>query len=149
MAKSTITGFKGLEDNLKKLHKAHAKNVMRKALKEASKPVVEKAAAYAPVETGTLSDSIKSGSRLNKTQGRLQRREVGRHAVDYFIGSSSPRAILSEFGTERHAPDPFLAPAWDSSKDQVLEDLKKRLWANTVSSLTKRGIAVDSPEGGE
>lgn len=149
MSKSTITGFAGLEENLKKLHKAHAKNVMRKALREASKPVVEKASSYAPVETGTLSESMKVGPKLNQTQARLQRRAEGRHTVEMFIGPTSPRGVLLEFGTEHTAPDPFLAPAWDSSKDEVLADIKRRLWENTKNSLTKRGIAFEGPEGDE
>lgn len=142
---SNVHGFKGLEANFKKLRKAHANNIKRKALREAAKPIVDKAASYAPVETGTLSDSIKVGPKLNKTQARLQRRIVGKHGVDMFIGSSSPKAILLEFGTEHHAPDPFLAPAWDSSKGQIVKDIGDRLWANTIASLTKRGIAVDMP----
>ncbi|WP_158637464.1 HK97-gp10 family putative phage morphogenesis protein [Paracoccus sulfuroxidans] len=149
MSKITITGFKGLEENLKKLHKAHAKNVLRKTLREAGKPVAEAAAANAPHDTGALEASITVSTKLTRSQRRLEKKLDGKHAAEMFIGAGSAKAHLVEFGTEHTAPDPFLSPAWDSMKGQVLEDIKKKSWENTIASLTKRGIAVDLPDSGD
>ena len=39
-------------------------------------------------------------------------------------------ARLQEFGTEHHAAQPFMRPAWDKHKGALLGRLKDLLWAN-------------------
>ena len=40
-----------------------------------------------------------------------------------------PQAVMQEFGTEHHGPQPFLRPAWDGGKMRMLSGIKRDLWA--------------------
>ena len=43
-------------------------------------------------------------------------------------GEGAPHGTLQEHGTEHHAPQPFLTPAWEQLKHAVLEKLKIEMW---------------------
>ena len=144
---SEVKGLKELEAKLAKLSQGHGKGAMRNALRKVAKPIAKAAEAAAPVASGGLKKSIKVSTRLNKSQATQQKREEGKHAVDLFIGATSRHGGLVEFGTEKTAPQPFLAPAWDGGKDQLFADLKTEMWKNTLSALKKNGIETD--EGDE
>lgn len=78
------------------------------AVKEAAQTTRDLARQGAPVDTGTLRDSIKmSGSRLTRR-----------------VKANARYSLYVEFGTNtRGGPQPFLYPASDRGEDQLLTDL--------------------------
>lgn len=130
-----IEGLKELDRALKQLPKATAKRVLRAALKKAGQPIAADAASRAPRLTGRLAESVTVKTTLTKGQRRKSRKEKG--AVVMFIGATRPTAHLIEFGTQKMAARPFLRPAWDSGKMQVLATMKKELW-KAIQKAAKR-----------
>jgi len=137
---AAIYGAKELENALNELPKSMSKSALRTALTKSAQPVVEAAKRYVPVDTGELRDSITTGTKLTKNQRRFQLKVGG---AQIFIGASWPKgahAHLVEFGFMltghepskvriRHIPaQPFLRPAWDENKDQVLARIGGELW---------------------
>ena len=140
-----VFGGKELERALKQLPKATAKNVLRRALRNAAKPTVAAAEAMVPVgPTGNLKASISINTRLKVSQ-----RTGGRtDGVEIFIGASSPpgyHAHLIEFGTVQMAAQPFMRPAWDSTQQEVLASISDEVWkslaksARTLARKAERG----------
>jgi HK97 gp10 family phage protein len=41
-------------------------------------------------------------------------------------------AHLLEFGTSRQPAQPYMRPAWDSTKQAVLENIRAALWAEIL-----------------
>lgn len=146
-----INGLSDLDKAMDNLSKSVSRNVMRTALKKAAQPMADKAKELVPVKTGTLRDSIKVGSLLNKNQKKLQRKLTAdeRSSIELFVGPSYLRGDggrhghLVEFGTAPHmnggefkgtqhpgtAPHPFMRPAFDAEAKPTIERLKPLLWA--------------------
>lgn len=147
-----VEGLRELEKALRELPRATAKRVMVRALKEAAKPLIADASANAPVLTGALKDSINVSSRKPKgakgpgsvafaaaMAGGASRAQAGQAAraanaanrggsVEVYVGPGrNPQAIFQEFGTSKHPPQPFMRPAWDSTKQQVVDSIKAAL----------------------
>lgn len=146
-----VEGLKELEKALRELPRATAKNVMVRALKQAAKPLVASASADAPVLTGALRDSINVSSRKPKgakgpgaaafaaaMAGGASRAQAGQAAraanrgsggsVEVYVGPGRhPQAVFQEFGTSKHPPQPFMRPAWDATKQQVVDSIKAAL----------------------
>lgn len=123
-----IDGLLELQDALRTLPDATAKNVLRRVGRKRLQPIVDMAAALAPKKTGRLARSIRIGTRLSKRQRREYEAE-GPHDITIFGGAAAlPHAHLQEFGTRHHKRQPFLQPAWDAGKNQLLEGLKEDLW---------------------
>lgn len=153
MAKSRIRieGLRELEKALKELPRATAKNVMVRTLKNASEPMVSMAAENAPVLTGALKASIGVSSRKPKDakgpgaaafaeamKRGASKAEAGQAAraanakvggsVEVYVGPGRhPQGVLQEFGTAHNAPKPFMRPAWDATKMDVLGRIKTAL----------------------
>lgn len=152
-SKFEFDGFKELEENLKRLEKLSTqRSVMRKAIDDASKHIVDQAKSYAPFRTGRLEGSIKMSGKLNKSQSRLEKgnRETDTEITRY-LGSTDQKAHLIEFGTaprtnggkfagSQHpgtSPDPFLRPAWENGKKEVIPNLKDTL-VKRINAAIKR-----------
>jgi len=137
---------------LRDLPKAMEKTVLRGALRKAAQPILAAAKENVPAgATGNLSDSLKIGTRLKKSQRRYRHRDV----VIVFIGSSAPHAHLIEFGTqERYRKRggstgsmpayPFLTKAWDAQKRAALDilvvEIRKKL-LSAAKRLRRRAEA--------
>lgn len=127
-----IEGARELDAALAQLPAATGKAVMRRALTKAARLTASRARAYAPVETGNLRESITITPRLNRRQSRGQPK-----AGDVAIyvgpavgkGAKGSHGHLLEFGTYKMAARPFMRPAWESTKDQVLRTIQAELWA--------------------
>lgn len=153
-----VHGLRELEAKLLQLEKKMAKKVMNKALRAAAKPVVVAAKAAAPTEYGDMAASIKASTQLTSRQSRINRRMNklnGTTAAQMFIGPSGPDGapigFLVEFGTAPHmtkgqfigqhpgtTPQPFMRPAWSSTKDQVLNIIKEQLAAEIQKAIGKK-----------
>jgi HK97 gp10 family phage protein len=168
-----VEGLKDLEAALvelgdEKVRKASA----RRALVKAAKPLLDDMKQNAPVARGHLERGIRIGSPGNvgaqafasvlqsggsRDDAVAAMRDVRRSksGVEIAIGPGRhPQAIFQEFGTEHHAPQPFVRPAWEGGKDKALGDIKKELWAdiektakraaNKAARLAKKSAKLDA-----
>jgi HK97 gp10 family phage protein len=156
-----VEGLKELDAALAELPKATGKNVMRRAARSALEPFASVASSLAPVGPvrktkkgiipgGRLKRSVNVSTALSKRQRRLARRESaieGKASITVHAGASLVRhAHLVEFGTKERfhkktgksvgsmPPRPFMRPAWDSTKIQVLTIFQKEMWAEIKKS---------------
>lgn len=153
-SKFEFEGFKELEENLKRLEKLSTqRSVMRKAIDDASKHIVEQAKTYAPYRKGRLEGSIKMSGKLNKSQSSLEKgnRETDTEITRY-LGSTDPKSHLIEYGTSPFinggkfkgtknkgmSPDPFLRPAWENGKNEVIPNLKDTLIKRINASIKRQ-----------
>lgn len=129
MARTTVKlyGAKELDRALGQLTKTTAKAVLRKVMKEAAEPLAQAARQKAPKDEYHLHDSIDVSTRLSKRQSMMHRREAGRSFQEMFVGTNNPAGVQQEFGNERHPAQPFMRPAWDQEKMNVLDGIGARL----------------------
>lgn len=145
-----IEGLQGLEDALKELIEATSsstgKRVLMRALADAAQPIADHAQQLVAVDTGELRNSIRVYTSSVNTVGKSEyravlksggskaeavaalrdaRREAGPSStVEVAVGPAGfARAAWIEFGTEKMAPRPYMRPAWDAGKDQVVNDI--------------------------
>lgn len=158
-----VQGLREVQEKLGKLGPALGPATMTLALQDAAEPLVAAAKAKAPYdETRSrgkhLRDTIAAHARLSRSQ-RVMMPRPGFASV--FVGPSSraPHAHLVEFGhvmTVNRGPNkgrvirqvpayPFLRPAWDATRDQVLARLAARV--HMVVDAVARGAAVAAAEG--
>jgi HK97 gp10 family phage protein len=137
-----VEGMKELDAALAELPKATGKNVLRRVARKSIGIVVEAARPLVPVDNGKLKRSLSVSTKLSKRQSSLARRELaeGKASVTVYAGVGAyPHAHLVEFGTKerfhksgksvgRMKPQPFMRPAWDSTKMRVLATFQKDMW---------------------
>jgi HK97 gp10 family phage protein len=141
-----ITGVEELKKALESLPAATRKNVLKRALVQASVDVVARAKELAPYDEARkeghhLRDSISASFALEKRQRAFVKQHgSSRDVALAFIGVSysstsdryAPHAHLIEFGTgpRQHKSGkstgqvvarPFLRPAWDEKQKTVIE----------------------------
>lgn len=127
-----VEGLKELEAALHRLPASVGKRMLRAALRKMGQPIADDAASKAPRDDGTLQRSIGVGSRLTRRQRSQHRRMFrdDRASAEVFVGAGGlPQAHMSEFGTFKDPAQPFLRPAWDSHKGQLVDQMKAELWA--------------------
>jgi len=134
-----VDGLRELDAALQQLSSRMSKTVVERTLIKAAEPVERTAKALAPVLTGSLRDSLSVGRKLSNRQRRRSRRES---EVEVFVGANAlPHAHLQEFGTINHAAQPFMRPAWDQHKGEVLDSIAQLLGEEiklTVDRIEKR-----------
>lgn len=123
-----IDGLAELNRALGELPKATGKSVLLRVLREAGEPIAAAMRARAPSDpTDKLPDikpSIGVGTKLSARQAKLHKKMFrnDKAAAEMFAGVFRiPHAHLQEWGTVRHAAQPFARPAWDATKDQALD----------------------------
>lgn len=146
-----VEGLKELESTMDEfLTRATAKNVMRRALKDAGEPVAEDVNDNAPVgRQVNLSKSYKYGTKLNPSQrskqNKLFREQANKPLVVGYIGTSDPAGVQQEFGNINHPAQIHFRPVWDSSKLSVLNKIRlslKKNVANAVKRAKKKALKV-------
>lgn len=135
-----VEGLKELEQALQQLPKANTKAVLQRTLKEAGEPVAKTARSLAPEHLGYLREGIDVSTRLSSRQSKLHKKHS---PVEMFIGPGpDPAAHLQEFGTgPGHQAQPFMRPAWDQHKNEVLDIIANRTWLEiekTAARLAKK-----------
>lgn len=139
-----VEGLKELEAALAELPKSTGKNVMRRVARKALEPVIAAAKPYAPWGKGKLRKSLAVSTKLSKRQASLARgqdRAEGKASITVYAGATAlPHAHLMEFGTKNRVqkstgrstgsvkPRPFMRPAWDAKKDEVLKIFRTDMW---------------------
>lgn len=120
-----LEGLKELDEALKELPKATARNVLLRTLKEQGRPIADAGEANAPRLSGKLADSYTVGTKLSRRQKGLHRKES---MVEVFVGPTPhPKSVQTEFGNSHQAPHPHLRPAWDGNVMRVLDGIKTSL----------------------
>lgn len=134
-----VEGLSELDKALGQLPKATAKNVLRRVLKEAGEPIARAARDRAPRDELHLYENIDVGTKLTRRQAALHRKmfKDDRVTAEVFVGASNPAGVQQEFGNERHAPQPFMRPAWDATKRQALHIIEHLLWTE-IDKAAKR-----------
>ena len=159
-----VTGLKDLDRALGELPKSVAKATLVRTLKKAGEPIAQAARAAAPIDDGTLRDSIVVSARLKNKVGmaefgaamkaglgvgaaRAALRDARRAAgggsfAEMYVGPSQGKGVLryahlQEFGTSKHAAHPFMRPAWDSEKDNALAIIRREL-GNEIMAAARR-----------
>ena len=109
------------------------------AVREAMKPVLAKARADAPVDTGGLRRSLQVEARRPNRKDKRSKYIVSTDTVISLVTTapgkklakmgiaSDARAIAQEFGTARNPAHPYLRTALESQSTSVVNDLAKIL----------------------
>lgn len=134
-----IEGLSELRDTLRELPKSTAKNVLRRVLKKRAQPFAASAQSAVPIEEGELKESIVVSTRLSPRQKRLNRAKAHKDVVEVYVGPGPIKhAHLQEFGTEHHAAQPFLRPAWDKHKLAAIEGIAEDLGTEIMKSIRRK-----------
>jgi HK97 gp10 family phage protein len=96
-----------------------AKKVLLSAIRKAAKPMVAAAKAFAPVDSGLLEESIKLKA-IRRTRTGFGVR-ISTSNSDFDSQGSTFYGPMQEFGTAKMAPNPYLRPAFDTTKDQSVQ----------------------------
>ena len=137
MATFKLEGFAELDRALGQLPKATAKNVLRRTLKKAAKPIDDDASASAPFLTGGLQKSIITGTQLTRSQRRFATLKTSNYYAEIHIGTSLSKGIFTEFGTFKDDAQPWFRPAWEAHKEQALNIIKVEL-GGEIEKAAKR-----------
>ena len=108
-----IEGMEELQETLDKAAKQAVKNYIRRAAKAAGdiwiKAIIEKA----PKDTGFLAEHIAVVTRYLEADTKLEM-EIGPVKQAFY-------ALFQEFGTHFQAAQPFMRPAFEEHKEEVME----------------------------
>ncbi len=139
-----LDGFKELDAALGKLPKATGKNVLRRVLRKAAKPIDDDASAAAPFLTGGLQKSVITGSRLTRSQRAGSYLRTSNYYAEIHIGTALSKGIFTEFGTFKDAAQPWFRPAWEANKEVSLRiirtDLEVEIEKAAKRLAKKRGL---------
>lgn len=135
-----------MERALGQLKRGTATGVVRRVLRKTLKPVAD-AADASMFEIGIT-------SRLTARQRRQARGDFVRSVVSMYVGpmdsegNGAPHAHLIEFGTAPRfhkdgkfvgavMADPFMRPAWDAQRPDMLERLGRDIWAEIEKTVAR------------
>lgn len=128
--------------------KASGKAVLRRVGIKALQPMAETTRSLAPDDPETGGDDLKSsyivGTRLNKRQASMARRDQDKATVTVYMGTNDPAGLQQEFGNVNHGPQPHIRPAFDQHKMEAIEIVGKELGPEiekTATRLAKRRAA--------
>ena len=147
-ASMKISGFKEIDALLQSIPRQLASQGVTSGLRRALQPVAQTARAYAP---GSLSGRIRIAPTIKAGQQAQSLAKPGKGRRVMYVGATAPQAHLVEFGTGPRyhksgkyvgfmTPDPFLRPAWDMHKDEVLANLATAI-REEISKATGRRIS--------
>lgn len=135
-----IEGLKPYLKAMQSLKGSAQRRVLRKAITDATKPVLKTAKAKAPKDSGLLRKSLGRktvtlkkratvigmvGPRTGFKKEVTVRRSARKPSVE--IRDPNRYAHLVEFGTSHSAARPFLRPAWDANLSKVKTIMTKRM----------------------
>lgn len=141
-----ISGFREIDALLQAMPRQLAGQGVNAGLRRALQPVAAAARAYAP---GSLAGRIRIAPTIKAGQMAQAIEKPGKGRRVMFVGSGAPHAHLVEFGTGPRyqksgkyvgimPPDPFLRPAWDANKDQVLATLADAIREEIAKAVGRR-----------
>lgn len=142
-----IEGFRDLEKALADLKRGTSKGVARRSIKKVLQPVADTANAISAFD-------VKVTSKLTPRQRAGARGDFVRNVVTLYVGPvddegrGAPHGHLIEFGTGPRfhksgkfvgavMADPFMRPAWDMHKHDLLERLGRQVWLEIEKTLAR------------
>lgn len=150
MSRNTVTvqthGFDALDAALAQFTKASARNILKRAAKEALEPMAEEMRQGAPEATangGRLKDAIAVSDKLGPRQKGMNRRNAAATFVEMHAGVADvggahlPSGVQQEFGNENHGPQPFMRPAWEREKMNTLDRLRAAIAAEIAKATAR------------
>ncbi len=127
-----VEGLREIDEALGKLGKSTGRNVMRRVAKGRLEPMAEEMRRRVPVDFGDLKDSIAvttKNPRRNRKQSEVEAHAgPGRH----------PQAHLREFGGDGNPPAPYVRPAWDGGKTELLNGIKEDFWEEISKAAARQ-----------
>jgi len=113
---AVIQGIEELESKLADMERSVRRKVLRAAVKQAAELTRTRAAELAPVLTGKLkgNEIISVVDSLSTSNSVVVRVGPG---MKTFYG------LFDEFGTAHSTAEPFLSPAYEETKDNVLKKI--------------------------
>jgi HK97 gp10 family phage protein len=137
MAMMKMEGLSEAKQALRELPDSTAKNVLRRVGRVCLQPMADHAKSLAPVEDGTLRDSIRVGTTLTRRQKSMHTK-LGPDDVEIFMGAGGlPQAHMMEFGTVDVTARPYMRPAWDRGKDDLLQRVADSLWVEIEKAAAR------------
>jgi HK97 gp10 family phage protein len=123
--KFKIEGLQELDEALKELPKATARNVLLRTLKMQGEPIRADGERNAPKDKGGLKQSYTVGTKLSRRQKSQNKKES---MVEVYIGPGPhAKGVQTEFGNAHQAAHPHLRPAFDANVKRVLDGIKSDL----------------------
>jgi len=135
-----MQGLEGVLKAMGTLKGSAQRRVVRKAITEATKPILKDAKARAPKESGLLKKSMGRKTVTLKKKGIvlgfIGPRTGFKRQVTIKQRGKPPRTVtrdpvryahLREFGTSTSAAHAFLRPAWDSNLSRTNRTMAKRM----------------------
>ena len=101
--------------------------------------------------TDNLAESISVGTKLSKRQAGQHKKMFrdDRAAVEMFVGPGpDPAAWNQEFGNVNHGPQPFVRPAWDQDRMDLLDRLANEMWSELYKSIARAERKAARQAGG-
>jgi HK97 gp10 family phage protein len=156
-----IKGAKELEAALNGLGQDRLiKSTSKRALLRVARPMAVTAQRNAPTHTGRMATKIAASTTLSRRQRRGGGYRTDANTAHVFVGTG-PRGpgVLAEFGTgPRYTKkprkfvgampaQPFMRPAWEQHKRQILDDYSGELWIQIEKSakrLARRSLKAAS-----
>ncbi len=152
MVRVRVTGLRELERDLNKIDKAvAARTPARNALKKGGQILADTASRMAPddPETGgnDLRNSIVVSTRTSRGTRKLLAGAgmLSKRQVNVFVGPTTKifYAHFMEFGTYKDAAQPYMRPAWDATRmdvlDKIVDELRVQV-KKAVARSQKRGL---------
>lgn len=154
-----VEGLDEIKKNLDQLKYSTGRSVQRRVLMKHGVEMADGMKAIAPIDTGTLKDSIKATTKRprgmksaatrayakamrmtkDKALARAAAKDAGRSLMEVFIGPNT-KAFYShfvEFGTVTQSPQPFMRPVWDGKKGRLIPDITRDLRAEIDKALKR------------
>ena len=128
--------------------KASGKAVLRRVGIKALRPMAETARSLAPDDPTTpdpdLESSITVGTKLNKRQAGMARKDQNKALVTVYMGTNDPAGLQNEFGNVHQSPQPFMRPAFSAHAEGAIKIVAQELGPEiekTAARLAKRRAA--------
>lgn len=156
-----IHGLDALERKLRELGAETGGKVLRGAMMTATKPLADAIKEAAPVRTFTDDEERPSWyteggkgtlkNAIGRRAGLYKGDKTARKFEETFASNQDTAAVIQvgavkkgawkahfqEFGTENHAPQPFILPAFYAGSDEVLLRFRKSLASRITSAIRK------------
>lgn len=115
-----VHGMDEFKGKLEQLELTVRRQLLIDAAKAGAKILLEEARRRAPTDTGALA----AGMTLRVSGGES---DIYEATVDVGPSKKTWYGFMQEFGTKHHAAQPFLGPALEASRDQIISAMKDKL----------------------
>lgn len=123
--KVDLRGFRDLDHILGQLPKAVGKRTLRDGGVKWMEPMAADIKRRAPRDKGDLAGGVTVGTKLSRSQIKFAGIMGGRRDPNMVVvhagPGSHPQAVIQEIGSYKEPAQPYVAPAWEAGKDDLLQ----------------------------